>query len=246
MNPPPAFSEQQAREQIVAVCQRLDGLDLNSGRAGNMSLAWSRGARDGMLITPSAMSYEHMSADDVVWMPLAPLPGEADAADDATHPVEQFGEHPASSEWRMHRALLSHARAPDGACVLHLHSPYASTLACLPRVQHEGIPAFHYMVAAAGGDDIRCAPYETFGTQALSDALLPAIQDRHACLLAHHGMIVRGASPAHALERARELEWLARVYWQALQVGEPAVLDTARMRAVHARFAASAYRAPEG
>ncbi|MEZ5658525.1 MAG: class II aldolase/adducin family protein [Burkholderiaceae bacterium] len=197
-----------------------------------------------MLITPSAMSYERMAADDIVWMPFGPMPGEAAWPDNAAQPAEQVGPHAASSEWRMHRALLCQTGAV-GRCVLHLHSPYATTLACSAQVQRHGIPAFHYMVAAAGGDDIRCAAYETFGTEALGKTLLAAMDGRHACLLAHHGMVVRAMSPGQALERARELEWLARVYWQALQIGEPPILDRDQMRAVHARFAASAYRAAE-
>jgi L-fuculose-phosphate aldolase len=254
----PAETESQARARIVAVCRQLDGFDLNAGRAGNLSLIWARGQRAGMLITPSALSYERMSPDDLAWVPIEPAPSLAGADAATANPAEasadtdvaqdrpeSYGPRPASSEWRMHLAL-QRRRDPRSACVLHVHSPYATALACLPRVQREGIPAFHYMVAAAGGNDIRCAAYETFGSEALSLAIEPALDGRCACLLAHHGLLVTAGSPEQALERARETEWLARVYWQALQIGEPALLDDGQMADVHARFAASAYRREDG
>lgn len=232
MTTPEAATEHEAREAMAGVARSLDPAGLNTGRAGNLSLRWHRGARAGMLITPSAVPYEAMCADDLVWMPLH----QADREE-----PEQFGSRPASSEWRMHLALQCRHGTPDPA-VLHVHSRFASTLACLPRIQREGIPAFHYMIAVAGGNDIRCAPYATFGSPELAALLPAALEGRSACLLANHGLLVTGASLAAALERAREVEWLARVYWQALQIGEPVVLDDAQMAAVHERFAASAYR----
>ncbi|HVO90207.1 MAG TPA: class II aldolase/adducin family protein, partial [Casimicrobiaceae bacterium] len=121
----------------------------------------------------------------------------------------------------------------DAAAIVHTHAPFATTLACLDR----GIPAFHYMIAVAGGRDIRCAPYATFGTQELSDHAVRALQGRKACLLAHHGMIAVGASPKRALALAIEVETLAEMYWRALQIGEPEVLSDAEMERVIAKFA---------
>jgi L-fuculose-phosphate aldolase len=124
--------------------------------------------------------------------------------------------------------------------VVHSHAVFASTLSCSGRVQREGIPAFHYMVAVAGGSDIRCARYATFGTQALSDNALEALGERRACLLANHGLLALGEGLREALALAVEVETLARMYWQVLQLGDPVLLDAARMREVIGRF--DAYR----
>ena len=129
--------------------------------------------------------------------------------------------------------VTSTRRDRKRSAVVHAHSPFATTLACLGR----GIPAFHYMIAIAGGADIRCAPYATFGTQDLSDRALSALEGRRACLLAHHGMIVLGSTLSAALALAVEVEALAEMYWRALQVGEPHVLSADEMRTVLAKFA---------
>ena len=134
----------------------------------------------------------------------------------------------------MHQVLY---RDRAAGAVVHLHSPHATSLACLPRIQREGIPAFHYMVAAAGGVDIRCAPYHLFGTVALAEAARVAMAGRTACLLANHGLLAMGDTLDAAVRVAVEVETLARMYWQALQVGEPVILDAAQMAEVIERFA---------
>ena len=221
--PAPA-REDDARAAIVDACLRMNALGINQGKSGNVSLRWDRGGAQGMLVTPSALAYERMGIDDIVWMALAAGEGSP----------EVDGLHPPSSEWRIHRDVYL-ARAEAGS-VVHAHPSFATTLACSARGQAGGIPAFHYMVAVAGGDDIRCAPYATFGTQELSTHALAALQGRRACLLANHGMLAFGASLEAALALAVEVEALARMYWQALQLGDPVILDDARMRAVIARF----------
>lgn len=223
---PALVREDEARAAIVETCLRMNALGLNQGKAGNVSLRWDRGAAEGMLVTPSALAYERMGVDDIVWMPL-----DATGGGPATD-----GLHPPSSEWRIHRDV--YAARPEAAAVVHAHPPFATTLACSARGQAGGIPAFHYMVAVAGGDDIRCAPYATFGTQALSSHALAALQGRRACLLANHGMLAFGASLEGALALAVEVEALARMYWQVLQLGDPVLLDAAQLRDVIARFEA--------
>lgn len=226
---PSLVCEDQARRALIVTCLQMGALGLNTGRAGNVSLRWHRGGAQGagMLITPAATPYDTMQIDDIVWMPIA-----------ATAPPAQrspSGRRP-SSEWQMHGDIYR-ARAEAGA-IVHVHSPAATALACLPRIQAEGIPAFHYMVAVAGGADIRCAPYRTFGSAELSTVALQALEDRRACLLAHHGTIAFGATLGTALELSAELESLAGMYAQALQIGEPAVLGDDEIAAVLARFAA--------
>jgi L-fuculose-phosphate aldolase len=200
------------RMAIIDTALRMNAAGINRGKSGNVSAR----IEGGFLITPSGLPYAETRPDDVV---------SVDATGTAS------GMRKPSSEWRFHRDI--YLRRPEAAAIVHAHSPFATTLACLDR----GIPAFHYMIAAAGGNDIRCAPYATFGTQELSDAALSALDGRKACLLAHHGMIAMGESLDKALALAVEVETLAEMYWRALQIREPAILSDAEMQTVLAKFA---------
>ena len=205
------------RLAVVATAREMNALGINRGKSGNVSAR----TREGFLVTPSALPYDRTEPGDVVFV----------TSDGAPH-----GRRRPSSEWRFHRDIYA-ARAEVHA-IVHTHSPFATTLACLDR----GIPAFHYMVAAAGGHDIRCAPYATFGTQALSDNVIGALAGRTACLMANHGLIAVGRSLDAALSLAVEVETLAEMYWRALQVGEPVLLPEDEMQVVLAKF--SAYGKP--
>jgi L-fuculose-phosphate aldolase len=209
------MTERELREAVIATALEMNALGINRGKSGNVSARWRDGAFDGFLVTPTGLPYRDTAAEDIV----------AVALDGTAH-----GARAPSSEWRFHRDIYA-AKANVGA-IVHTHAPFATTLACL----HRAIPAFHYMVAMAGGRDIRCAPYATFGTQQLSDHALAALEGRRACLLAHHGMIATGSSLAAAVALAVEVEHLAEVYWRALQLGEPALLPDAEMDAVLAKF----------
>lgn len=231
----PYASENDARRALIACCVRFAPLGLNHGKSGNASLRWHRGAQDGMLITPSGRPYESTDLDDIAWVALE-APALVDRDDTVlTPPARYEGPFPPSSEWRMHRDVF--AKHGGAQAVVHVHSPYATSLACLPRIQREGIPAFHYMVAVAGGKGLGCARYATFGTQALSDAVLEALGDRRACLLANHGQLAWGAGLEQALALSLEVETLSRQYWQALQIGEPVLLDESEMDRVLEAFA---------
>jgi L-fuculose-phosphate aldolase len=214
----PAAREQALRRALIATAREMNALGINRGKSGNVSARWRHPPFDGYLITPTGMPYADLAADDIVAMPLA---GGADAA---------VGTRAPSSEWRFHRDL--YRARPDTGAIVHTHAPFATALACLRR----DIPAFHYMVAVAGARDIRCAPYATFGTQALSDHAVAALAGRRACLLANHGMIALGASLAAALALAVEIETLAEMYWRAVQVGEPILLSDAEMDIVLDKF----------
>jgi L-fuculose-phosphate aldolase len=211
--------ERALRTAVVATARQMNALGINRGKSGNVSARLAHGGFDGYLVTPTGLPYAEMDADDVVAMP-----GDGDERD-------AIGTRLPSSEWRFHRDI--YAARPEAVAIVHAHSPFATTLACLDR----DIPAFHYMVAIAGGDDIRCAPYATFGTQALSDHVVAALAGRRACLLSHHGMIATGSSLAGALALAVEVETLAEMYWRALQVGEPTTLSDDEMRVVLEKFA---------
>lgn len=232
--PVPHASENHARQALIETCLQFAPLGLNQGKSGNASLRWHRSAEDGMLVTPSGLAYERMQIDDLVWVPLE-QPAPHDHEPVLAPPPRFDGPRVPSSEWRMHLDIYR-ARREAGA-VVHVHSSYATTLACLPAIQAAGIPAFHYMIAVAGGHDIRCARYATFGTQALSDEALAALTDRRACLLANHGQIALGADLPQALSIALEVETLSRQYLQALQVGSPVVLSDEEMRRVLEAFA---------
>ena len=212
--PPPNWLE--LRQSLIDHARRMNAAGINQGTSGNVSAR----APDGFLITPSALAYESMKPEDVVAMSWDGAP--------------RGGRSP-STEWRIHRDIYR-ARADAGA-IVHAHAMFATTLSCLDRA----IPSFHYMVAVAGGPDIRCAPYATFGTQALSDRALEALDGRKACLLSHHGMIAFSETLTDAFALAVEVETLSAMYWRTLQVGEPSLLPESEMRAVLAKF--ETYRA---
>ena len=201
------MSERNLRVDIVDTARAMNAHGINQGTSGNVSAR----TEGGFLITPSGMDYDECTPADIVSMSMD---GAAE------------GEHEPSTEWPLHRDVL--AARPSVNAVLHAHPPFATALACLGR----GIPAFHYMVAIAGGRDIRCAPYATPGSGELSQGALAALEGRGACLLANHGMVAMGRSPKAALMLALEVETLARQYVIALQVGEPNLLGEADMDAV--------------
>jgi L-fuculose-phosphate aldolase len=201
----------ELREGIVAVARALVAHGLNRGTAGNVSARWG----EGFLITPTGLAADEMQPGDIVPM----------AMDGSWQ-----GTRKPSSEWRFHRDL--YATRPQAGAIVHAHAPFASALACL----RADIPPFHYMIARFGGATVRCAAYATFGTQALSDAALAALDGRCACLLANHGLLVFGRDLRHALDLAVELESLCEQYWRALQIGRPVLLTDAEMEAVLEKF----------
>lgn len=199
------------RRELVETCLAMNRQGINQGTAGNASVR----VPDGMLVTPSGVPYDHMKPADIVVL---------------DHKGRPKGRGVPSSEWRFHFDILR-SREDVGA-VLHAHPPFCTALACLAME----IPAFHYMVAVAGGDSIRCAPYATFGTQELSDNALDALEERKACLLANHGMICAADSLKAALALAIEVEALAQQYWRALQIGTPDILPAGEMQTVLEKF----------
>ena len=201
----------------------MNATGINRGKAGNVSTRWRDRNFDGFLITPTGVPYDQTAPDQIVAMTLT---GEAQ------------GALLPSSEWRFHRDI--YAARTDVDAIVHTHASFATSLACLKR----GIPPFHYMVAVAGGKDIRCAPYATFGTQELSDLAVAALAGRRACLLANHGMIAVGASLEQALALAVEVESLAEMYWRVLQIGEPIVLPDTEMDVVLEKFRTYGQQSP--
>lgn len=195
---------QDKREAIIAACLQMNALGINQGTSGNISVRHG----DGLLITPTRIPYDQLRPEDIVVMSF-----------DGSHQ----GLHKPSSEWRFHCDVMH--RRPDVEAIVHAHPVYATIIAIMGL----DIPALHYMVAVAGGKDIRCAPYALFGSQALSEVALRALEGRRACLLGHHGVIAVGSSVEGAVWLAGEVETLARQFHGCLQIGGPRTLSDAAM-----------------
>ncbi len=201
------------RRQIIATCIELDRRGLNQGTSGNVSVR----VADGFLLTPTALAYDRMKPADIVHLTLA---------------GNTSGRRHPSSEWLFHLDLMR--TRPEIGAVIHTHSSYATTLACLRR----DIPAFHYLIALFGGNSIRCSGYATYGTPELSKLILRAIKGRQAALIGNHGLIVTGPTLERALELTIEAETLAAMYWRALQIGKPVILPDNEIERVHKKFSA--------
>lgn len=206
------LSDAALRRSVIETARAMSREGLSPGRSGNVSARTS----EGMLITPTGLAYEALNPADIVFM----------SDDGETGP----GALKPSSEWRFHLAI--YAARPDIGAVVHCHSMNATALACAGKA----IPAFHYMVAVAGGPDIPLAPYATFGTAELAEAVAAALRDRNAALMSHHGQVACGADLAAALDLAREIETLAGQYILALQIGGVAVLPEDEMKRVLEKF----------
>jgi L-fuculose-phosphate aldolase len=199
------------RTDLIATALAMGANGLNRGTAGNVSVRHG----DGFHITPTGMPYDTLVADDI---PLMALDGTCQ------------GRRKPSSEWRFHRDL--YAARPETGAVLHAHSPFAVSLACLRR----DIPPFHYMIARFGGDTIRCAGYAIFGSPELSAAAMHAMEGRKGCLLANHGLLVAGRDLGEALALAIELEELCEQYWRACAIGQPILLSASEITAAIKKF----------
>ena len=210
------MAEFELREQMVSVARRMNASGINQGTSGNLSARLA----DGLLITPSSLPYELMEPEDLVVMDFE---------------GNYQGARKPSSEWRLHADILR--SRPEIGAVVHCHSIHATALAC----HGKSIPSFHYMVAMAGTDTIRCAPYATFGTEALSRDAVQVLEGGLACLLAQHGQVALGATLDQALRLAIEVETLAHMYLQALVIGEPPVLAAEEMARVIALMGAMHY-----
>jgi L-fuculose-phosphate aldolase len=207
------MNETQLRSELVRITKKLDEQGLNRGTSGNASVRYG----EGMLITPSGMGAEGLGEDDIVFMKM-----------DGT----VRGRWQPSSEWLFHRDIF--AQREEVGAIVHTHSIASTALACLRK----DIPPFHYMIALIGGDNIRCAEYATFGTQALSDNALSALRGRKACLLANHGMIAAGENLDEAYKVTVEVETLSEIYLRALQVSEPVLLSPREFQDAQRRFGA--------
>ncbi|MCP3675588.1 MAG: class II aldolase [Gammaproteobacteria bacterium] len=205
-------SENELRQQIVDHAKRFSLKNLTAGKSGNISVRFGNTC----LITPSAVEYESLTIEDIV---LIDFSGQIIR-----------GYHQPSSEWHFHCGIYK-SRA-DVESVVHTHSTYCTALACA----HEKIPAFHYMVAIAGGNDIPLVPYQLFGTKELSSAVIDRLSQRNACLLANHGLVAVGKDLKNSFNLAMEVEQLAEQYCTVKKIGEAQLLNDDEMELVIEKF----------
>ena len=202
------------RNQIIEYSLKLNSTNLSPLRSGNISVRVKEDDKDGYLITPSGKKYETLKPEDIVFMGLNE---ETEKNDSDNKP---------SSEWRFHRDIYVDKK--NAQAIVHAHSPHATAVSS----HGKAIPPFHYMVALAGGEDIKCAEYATFGTDELSKNVLKALQDRCACLMSNHGQVAFGKNLEQAFELAQEVENICHQYIIALKLGQPKILSFEEMKKV--------------
>ena len=202
------------RNQIIEYSIKLNSTNLSPLRSGNISVRVKEDDKDGYLITPSGKKYETLKPEDIVFMGLNE---ETEKNDSDNKP---------SSEWRFHRDIYVDKK--NAQAIVHAHSPHATAVSS----HGKAIPPFHYMVALAGGEDIKCAEYATFGTEELSKNVLKALQDRCACLMSNHGQVAFGKNLEQAFELAQEVENICHQYTIALKLGQPKILSFEEMKKV--------------
>ena len=196
------------KSEIIKFSKMLSTKKLSALRSGNISTRY----KDGFLITPSGKKYASLKTKDIIFVTLK---GEYD---------KRKGKP--SSEWKFHQDIYLNKKAANA--IVHAHSTNATAIS----VHNKGIPAFHYMVALAGGEDIKCAKYATYGTRELSKNILKALKNRKACLISNHGQIVFDENLPKAFELAEEVENLSLQYITALKIGRPKILSKKEMNKV--------------
>ena len=201
------------RNQIIEYSLKLNSTNLSPLRSGNISLRGIEDDKEGYLITPSGKKYETLKPEDIVFMGL----NEEEENDASNKP---------SSEWRFHRDIYVNKKGAQA--IVHAHSPHATAVSS----HGKPIPPFHYMIALAGGDDIKCAEYATFGTEELSNNVIKALENRSACLMSNHGQVAFGKNLEDAFELAQEIENICHQYIIALRLGEPKILSFEEMKKV--------------
>ena len=202
------------RKQIIKFCLKLNSTNLSPLRSGNISLRAKEDGKDGYLITPSGKKYDSLKPENIVFMGLNE---EIENNDSGNKP---------SSEWRFHRDIYLNKK--EAQAIVHAHSPHATAVSS----HGKSIPPFHYMIALAGGEDIKCSEYATFGTKELSHNVVKALINRSACLMSNHGQVAFGKNLEQAFELAQEIENICQQYIIALKIGEPKILSFEEMKKV--------------
>ena len=198
----------EKRKEVIKYSIKLNTAKLSPLRSGNISVRSEEDGIQGFLITPSGKKYDSLKEDDIVFV-----------SNDGNHDTNLKP----SSEWRFHKDI--YLKKPDAKAIVHAHSPHAAAVSA----HGKDIPAFHYMIALAGGDSIKCAKYATFGTQELSNNIIDALKNRKACLMSNHGQVAFGDNLESAFELAEELENICHQYMNTIKLGEPKILSSSEM-----------------
>ena len=198
----------EKRKEVIKYSIKLNTTNLSPLRSGNISVRSEEDGIQGFLITPSGKKYDSLKEDDIVFV-----------SNDGNHDTNLKP----SSEWRFHKDI--YLKKLNAKAIVHAHSPHAAAVSA----HGKDIPAFHYMIALAGGDSIKCAKYATFGTQELSDNIIDALEDRKACLMSNHGQVAFGENLESAFELAEELENICHQYINTIKLGEPKILSSSEM-----------------
>ena len=205
------------KEEVIKFAQKLNSTNLSPLRSGNVSVRMKHNDVDGFLITPSGKKYESLKPEDVVFLALREKYDNLKMFNSGLNP---------SSEWRFHQHI--YLKKDEAKAIVHAHSPHATAVSA----HGKDIPAFHYMIALAGGDSIKCAKYATFGTQELSNNIIDALENRKACLMSNHGQVAFGENLESAFELAEELENICHQYINTIKLGDPKILSSSEMNVI--------------
>ena len=200
------------RASVIKYSKKLNTTNLSALRSGNISVRVKEKKINGFYITPSGVKYSSLRTKDIVFVSLK---GRFDKKKGIP-----------SSEWRFHQDIYVNKK--EAMAIVHAHSTCATAVS----THQKSIPAFHYMVGVAGGEDIKCTKYATFGTRKLSNNILSALKNRMACLIGNHGQIAFGENLDKAFELAQEVENICNQYINALRIGIPKILSKNEMKIV--------------
>ena len=203
--------------EVIKYAKKLNNTNLSPLRSGNVSVRTDLSGKEGFFITPSGIKYNDLQEDKIVFLEMDEKKNEQKIIDRELNP---------SSEWKFHQDI--YINKPDAIAIVHAHSPYATAVSA----HGKNIPAFHYMVALAGGNDIKCADYATFGTKQLSKNIIQALNERKGCLMSNHGQVAFGKNLDQAFELAEEIENICHQYINTIKLGNPKILSFEEMNKI--------------
>ena len=207
----------ELKKEVIKYAQKLNSTNLSPLRSGNVSIRVTNNNVEGFLLTPSGKRYENLVPEDIVFLALKEEYDNLKLFNTSLNP---------SSEWRFHQDI--YLKKKEAKAIVHAHSSHATAVSA----HGKAIPAFHYMIALVGGDDIKCAEYATFGTTELSKNIIKALENRKACLMSNHGQVAFGVNLKQAFELAEEVENICHQYIIALKIGNPKILSSVEMNKI--------------
>ena len=207
----------ELKKEVIKYAQKLNSTNLSPLRSGNVSIRVTNNNVEGFLLTPSGKRYENLVPEDIVFLALKEEYDNLKLFNTSLNP---------SSEWRFHQDI--YLKKKEAKAIVHAHSSHATAVSA----HGKSIPAFHYMIALAGGDDIKCAEYATFGTTELSKNIIKSLENRKACLMSNHGQVAFGVNLKQAFELAEEVENICHQYIIALKIGNPKILSSVEMNKI--------------